>query len=83
MIKTKRQASRIKNLFDKDNMMKTVAVRTINRANSLTTKALGHAGVSTVHEAQGRIGLMKPYMRPIYAGGTRHVPDSKQMQFPV
>ena len=44
MIKTKRQASRIKNLFGKDNMMKTVAVRTINRANSLTTKALGHAG---------------------------------------
>jgi hypothetical protein len=47
MIKTKRQASRIKNLFDKDNMMKTVTVRTIKRANSFTTKALGHAGVST------------------------------------
>ena len=48
--------------------MKTVAVRTIKRADADTTKALGHAGVSTVHEAQGRIGLMKPYMRPIYAG---------------
>ena len=49
-------------------MMKTVAVRTIKRTDTDTTKALGHAGVSTVHEAQGRIGLMKPYMRPIYAG---------------
>ena len=48
--------------------MKTVAVRTIKRTDPDTTKALGHAGVSTVHEAQGRIGLMKPYMRPIYAG---------------
>ena len=48
--------------------MKTVAVRTIKRTDPDTTKALGRAGVSTVHEAQGRIGLMKPYMRPIYAG---------------
>ena len=48
--------------------MKTVAVRTIKRTDTDTTKALGRAGVSTVHEAQGRIGLMKPYMRPIYAG---------------
>ena len=49
-------------------MIKTVGVRTIKRADPDTTKALGHAGVSTVHEAQGRIGLMKTYMRPIYAG---------------
>ena len=47
--------------------MKPVAVRTIKRTDADTTKALGHAGVSIVHEAQGRIGLMKPYMRPIYA----------------
>ena len=49
-------------------MIKTVGVRTIKRADPDTTKALGHAGVSTVHEAQGRISLMKTYMRPIYAG---------------
>ena len=39
--------------------MKTVAVRTIKRADADTTKALGHVGVSTVHKAQGRIGLIK------------------------
>ena len=48
--------------------MKTVAVRTITRADPDTTKALGCAGVSTVHKTQGRIGLMRPYMRPTYAG---------------
>jgi len=49
MIKTKRQASRIKSLFNKENMMKTGSVRTIKRADADTTKALGRAGVSTVH----------------------------------
>ena len=32
-------------------------------------KRLGLLGTSTVHEAYGRIGLMKPYMRPAWAGG--------------
>ena len=48
--------------------MKTVAVRNIKRADAETASALGAAGVSTVHEAQGRIGLMKPYIRPVYPG---------------
>jgi 4-hydroxy-4-methyl-2-oxoglutarate aldolase len=49
--------------------MKTVVVRNIDRADAAAVKRLGALGVSTVHEAYGRAGLMKPYMRPIWAGG--------------
>ena len=46
--------------------MKNVAVRNIPRASHDAIKKLGTAGVATVHEAQGRIGLAKPYLRPAW-----------------
>lgn len=46
--------------------MKTVAVRHIDRAAAATVTELGELGVATVHEALGRSGLLKPYIRPIY-----------------
>jgi 4-hydroxy-4-methyl-2-oxoglutarate aldolase len=49
--------------------MKTVVVRNIKRADADVVKRLGALGTSTAHEAYGRFGLMKPYLRPAWAGG--------------
>ena len=46
--------------------MKPTIVRKVARPDAQLAKTLGELGVATVHEAQARTGLMRPYMRPIY-----------------
>jgi len=43
-----------------------VVKRNIQRADRAATGRLGKLGSATVHEAMGRVGLLKPYMRPIF-----------------
>jgi len=43
-----------------------IVKRNIIRAEPAAVEKLSRFGVATIHEAMGRVGLMKPYMRPIY-----------------
>jgi 4-hydroxy-4-methyl-2-oxoglutarate aldolase len=45
-----------------------VVHRNIQRADAKVASDLGAFGCATVHEAMGRVGLMAPSLRPIYAG---------------
>ncbi|MGM0699605.1 MAG: 4-carboxy-4-hydroxy-2-oxoadipate aldolase/oxaloacetate decarboxylase [Actinomycetota bacterium] len=43
---------------------------TVDRPDPDDVAALAEFGVATVHEAMGRVGLMRPYLRPIYSGAS-------------
>jgi 4-hydroxy-4-methyl-2-oxoglutarate aldolase len=45
-----------------------IVKRNIARADRVAVDQLAHFGSATVHEAMGRVGLMKPYLRPIFTG---------------
>jgi 4-hydroxy-4-methyl-2-oxoglutarate aldolase len=45
-----------------------VVCRRVVRPERAVVEQLGRLGSATVHEAMGRVGLMKPYLRPIYQG---------------
>ncbi len=45
-----------------------IVKRNIVRADRAAIEKLSRFGVATIHEAMGRVGLMKPHMRPIYTG---------------
>jgi 4-hydroxy-4-methyl-2-oxoglutarate aldolase len=47
-----------------------IVKRNIERADRAAVDKLSRFGVATIHEAMGRVGLLKPYMRPVYPRAT-------------
>jgi len=45
-----------------------IAVQNVARADPASVTELGKYGVATIHEAMGRVGLLAPFIRPIYPG---------------
>ena len=45
-----------------------IVKRNIVRADPSAVRQLSAFGAATIHESMGRVGLMRPYMRPIYTG---------------
>lgn len=52
-----------------------VVRRSVTRADREKTDRLARFGATTVHEAMGRTGLLKPYMRPIYPAARARAPQ--------
>jgi len=55
-------------LIDNGGGLMSLVISNVERIERSTVEALAPFGVATIHEAQGRTGLMAPYMRPIYPG---------------
>ena len=45
-----------------------IVKRNVTRADRAAVDELSRFGAATVHEAMGRVGMMQPYLRPVYAG---------------
>ncbi len=45
-----------------------IVQRNITRADPAAVEELSQYGVATIHEAMGRVGLMRPYIRPVWNG---------------